>query len=269
MHQTTLPRIPGRDYAGVVVEASAEWKDKRVLGSGDGLGFTRDGSHAEFLVVPENSLVELPFSLSFEQGASIGVTYLTAWSALQIGALQTGESILITGVTGSVGSAAAQIARSKGARVLGTVRTMPEVTDEKREIADVWIDLSTTTVDAGVLAAAERGVDMVFDVVGGPLFLPCLKSLGHRGRQVAIASTGDGQVTFNLRDFYHREARLFGLDSLALGFKDCRDILAAVVPSIVSGAFRVPEFEVVPFADTVAAYKNTKPRKKPVIQMRG
>lgn len=269
MHQTTLPRIPGRDYAGVVVEGSAEWKDKRVVGSGDGLGFTRDGSHAEFLVVPENSLVELPLSLSFEQGASIGVTYLTAWSAVQIGALRAGETILITGATGSVGSAAAQIARSKGARVLGTVRTMAEVTDEDRELADIWIDLSNTTLDAGVLAAAERGVEMVLDVVGGPLFVPCLKSLAHGGRQVAIASPGDGQVTFNLRDFYHREARLFGLDSLALGFEDCRDILAAVVPSIASGAFRVPEFDVVPLAEALAAYKDTKPRKKPVIQMRG
>lgn len=109
---------------------------------------------------------------------------------------------------------------------------------------------------------------MVFDVVGGPLFVPCLKSLAHRGRQVAIASTGDGQVTFNLRDFYHREARLFGLDSLALGFEECREILAAVVPSIASGAFRVPEFDVVPFAAALAAYKDTKPRNKPVIQMR-
>jgi NADPH:quinone reductase len=62
-------------------------------------------------------------------------------------------------------------------------------------------------------ATAGHGADVVLDVVGGPLFEPCLKCLAHRGRQVAIASTGDMKVSFDLVDFYYREGRLFGVDT--------------------------------------------------------
>src|ERR1700728_2157030 len=110
MAQTTLPRVPGRDFAGVVVDVSAAWRGAEVLGSGDGLGFTRDGSHAELLAVPEEALVHKPSALSFEQAAAIGVPFMTAWSAL------------VTAAAAPVGAAACQIAHWRGARVIGTAR---------------------------------------------------------------------------------------------------------------------------------------------------
>src|SRR5277367_1816390 len=70
MHETSVPRIPGRDFAGIVVEGPSEWKGKKVFGSGGNLGFGRDGTHAEFLAVPIAALNPLPKNLNFEQAAA-------------------------------------------------------------------------------------------------------------------------------------------------------------------------------------------------------
>jgi Zn-dependent alcohol dehydrogenase len=89
--KSPLPRVPGRDYAGVVVAGDAE-KGLEVWGSGAGLGVTRDGAHAEYIVVPANSIAQKPPQLSMEQAAAVGIPYLTAWSALVVvGNIQAGE----------------------------------------------------------------------------------------------------------------------------------------------------------------------------------
>src|SRR5580700_10722356 len=76
MHETTLPRTPGRDFAGTVVQGPAEWMGRKVFGSGGDLGFARDGSHAEFVVVPQEAAVSMPAKLSFAQAAGVGLSYL-------------------------------------------------------------------------------------------------------------------------------------------------------------------------------------------------
>src|ERR1700722_5421572 len=105
MHETSVPRIPGRDFAGLVADGPEAWKGKAVFGSGGNLGFGRDGTHAEFVTVPVSALNPLPRNLTFEQAAAMGVAYLTAWVAVVSTAkIQAGETILITGTTGAVGS---------------------------------------------------------------------------------------------------------------------------------------------------------------------
>src|SRR5262249_12797801 len=121
--QTTVPRTPGRDFAGVVEAGPPEWAGREAFGTGGGLGFTRAGSRAEVLAVRVEGVVENPARLSFEEAAAVGVGYMTAWSALvAAGQLRSGETVLILGVTGAVGSAGAAIALSLGARLIGTVR---------------------------------------------------------------------------------------------------------------------------------------------------
>src|SRR5580658_8149573 len=124
MHGTTVPRTPGRDFSGIVQGGPKELTGKSVFGSGGDLGFGRDGSHAEFLTVPVCAVLPLPHNASFEQGAGIGVAYMTAWAALVNSAgVRKGETVLITGTNGNVGSIATRIAHRLGARVLGTVRS--------------------------------------------------------------------------------------------------------------------------------------------------
>src|SRR5271166_7189296 len=76
MSQTTLPRTPGRDYAGIVERGPREWIGAEVWGAGGDVGFTRDGTHAQYIAVPVASLRRKPSRLSFDQAATIGVTYM-------------------------------------------------------------------------------------------------------------------------------------------------------------------------------------------------
>jgi NADPH:quinone reductase-like Zn-dependent oxidoreductase len=119
MKQTTLPRIPGRDFAGVVEAGPADWIGAAVWGTGGDTGFTRDGTHAEMIAVPVASLRRKPEILSFDQAASVGVNYMAAWCGLEAAGLKTGETVLLIGAGGGVGGAAAQIAQRLGARVIG------------------------------------------------------------------------------------------------------------------------------------------------------
>src|SRR5271154_167633 len=115
---TTLPRTPGRDFAGVVVKA-AQHEGKEDWGSAPQLGIVRDGSHAEYVVVPDQVVSLKPKSLSLAQAAAIGVPFITAWTSVVSAAqIQAGETILIVGVAGAVGQAATQIANWKQARVI-------------------------------------------------------------------------------------------------------------------------------------------------------
>jgi NADPH:quinone reductase len=81
MHETTVPRTPGRDFADVVVGDADERAGQAVFGSGGNLGCGRDGSHAEYVAVPASAVLPLPRNLSFEQAAGIGIPYVTAWAA--------------------------------------------------------------------------------------------------------------------------------------------------------------------------------------------
>lgn len=92
MAETKTPRVPGRDFAGRVVSEGSLWEGKAVFGTGGDLGFGRDGSHAEFVAVPVEGLVEIPPEFSYEQAAAIGLEYLTAFAALvRTGVVQNGE----------------------------------------------------------------------------------------------------------------------------------------------------------------------------------
>jgi NADPH2:quinone reductase len=257
IHGTTVPRTPGRDFAGIVVEGPAPWVGKSVFGSGGNLGFGRDGSHAEFLALPAVAVLPLPGNASFEQGAGIGVAYMTAWAALVNSArVRKGETVLITGTTGNVGSIAARIAHRLGARVLGTVRSTADLAKVGDLPVGDWVDLQTTDLTDGVRAATGgRGVDVVFDVIGGAMFEKCLRSLSWHGRQVAIASSPDARVNFNLVDFYHNESRLLGVDSLKLGFEEAAEILRSLTPAIESGELPLPKVEVYPLAQAPELYR--------------
>ena len=207
--KASLPRVPGRDYAGVVVSGDG-WKGKEVWGTGAGLGVTRDGTHAQYLVVDLDWLSEKPSLLSMEQASAVGVPYLTAWSALVHAAeIQAGETVLITGALGAVGQAATQIAHWKKARVIGA-----DIFDKPSE-ADAFVNVKSKDLPAEVTALTDgKGVDLVLDAVGGPMFEPSLKSLRIGGRQVAITSVGSGRVEFNLVDFYRNLHRLIGVNTL-------------------------------------------------------
>lgn len=239
MHQTTLPRVPGRDYSGVVVDGPAEWMSKEVWGTGGDVGFTRDGSHAEFISVPRSSLVYKPKSLTHEQAGSAGVTFVTAWCAVsEYANLQAGETIAIIGSRGGVGRAAAYIAKHLGARVIGVNRISKNASDQGTRIEDLVLDaLDPQLPDLLRSANNGKGADVVLNAAGGPMFEIGLKLLAHRGRQVEITSPTERRVSFDMVDFYHNESRLIGLDTLKRDLDGCARILEKLADGFTSGAY--------------------------------
>lgn len=257
--QTVPPRIPGRDYAGVVLQGPPDWQGAAVWGTGGDVGFTRDGTHAQRLRVPVAALRRKPEALSFEQAAASGVTFLTAWIGLaEYAGLQAGETVAIIGITGGVGGAGAQIAHWRGARVIGLSRRVPAP-----GTLPEGVDL--LTVPAGQAAAAVRdctggrGVDVVLDCVGAAMFEPSLAMLAPRGRLVVLTSRGMRRVSFDLLDFYHNESRMLGVDSLARDLLGAAQVLDALAPGFEAGALRPPPIDAVMPLDAAAdAYRRVE-----------
>jgi NADPH:quinone reductase len=257
MHETTVPRIPGRDFAGIVVEGPDELIGQSVFGAGGNLGFGRDGSHAEYLVVPVKAALPLPKNLTFAEAAGIGIAYITAWEAMVNAAqIRAGETALILGAAGAVGSAAVRIAHKFGARVIGTSQKVSNLPPFSTLPVDEWIDLQAVDLVTGARKLTDgRGADVVFDVVGGPMFEKCLAALAWRGRQVAISSGSQPRVSFNLVDFYHNGSRLIGVDTLKVSFEEAAEILRQLIPGIESGVFLPLPAESFPLEDGLRVYR--------------
>lgn len=247
--KSPLPRTPGRDYAGVVVDG--EGTGREICGSGPAFGVERDGSHAQFVVIPAEWLADKPAVLSMEQAGSIGVPFLVAWHGLAEAArLERGETVLVTGAGGAVGRAVIQIAHWKGARVIGGDRT------ERPSEADLFVNMQThDLVEECKRATDGKGADIVYDTVGGPLFETCLKCLALHGRQIAITSVGDRRVSFDLVDFYHHELHLIGVDSMKFSGVDIARMVEALRSGFESGALKPYDIDTWPLERAIEAYE--------------
>jgi NADPH:quinone reductase-like Zn-dependent oxidoreductase len=261
--KASLPRTPGRDYAGTVVAGDGEGRE--VWGSGPGFGVERDGCHAEFVLTPAQWLADKPAHLSPEQASAIGVPFIVAWNGLvQRADVKSNETILVTGALGAVGRAVTQIAHWKGARVIGA-----DITERASE-CDTYINTKAQDLVSEVRAATNgKGVDLAYDTVGGPLFEQCLKSLRIGGRQVAIASAGERRVSFDLIDFYHNLTSLIGVDSLKLTGPEIAGIMDALKEGFELGTLKPYPIKTWPLRDAVAAYdavgKGAGPEKQILI----
>jgi NADPH:quinone reductase len=259
MEGTVLPRIPGRDFAGVVLSGPPEWEGAAVWGTGGDVGFTRDGSHAELMAVPVEALVRKPERLSFDEASSVGVNFVVGWcGAVETAQLTVDETIAIFGVSGGVGGAVAQIANALGARVIGVDRRKPDPDTPAAAVIDHFI---ASDPDADVGAEINRltggaGVEVVYDAVGGVTTPAALASLAHRGRLVVISVVGPSAVGIDLRDLYHNETRIYGCDSRKLTVSDSARRLETLVPYFESGEFRpLPVTASYPLIEGALAYQ--------------
>jgi NADPH2:quinone reductase len=183
-----LPFTLGVDFAGTVRSAP------------EGTGFAPGdrvaaclpyGGAAETVALGSDSVFHLPDALTFEQGAAIPMNYLTAQFALrERGQVVAGETVLVHGGAGGVGTATIQVAKGYGARTIAVVSSEEKAEVAKRAGAD-----ETVLVD-GFLAAVKEltgvGVDVVVDVVGGELFTDSLRALAPQGRLLVVGFAGGG-----------------------------------------------------------------------------
>jgi NADPH:quinone reductase len=259
MDWTVLPRTPGRDFAGVVVSGPPEWTGVPVWGTGGDIGFTRDGSHAEFIAVPVAALARKPERLSFDEASTVGVNFVVAWyGVVETAQLTSGETIAVFGVSGGVGGAVAQIARALGANVIGVDRRRPPPHTPAAAAIDDFIAFDPAADVAAAIKKRNggRGVDVVYDAVGGVTTQSALAALAHRGRLVVISAVGSPSVEVNLLDLYHNETRILGTDSGKLSVADSARRLEQMAPYFESGEFQpLPIATTYSLDDAPAAYQ--------------
>ena len=186
-----LPFVVGYEVAGTVEKLGPGSAQDGVQPGSRVLALTRFGGYSDLLVVPRNQVGLLPSSLTFEQGAAIPVNYLTAWLMLvHLGNLHRGEKVLIHAAGGGVGQAAVQIARWRGAEIIGTASQSKH---ERLRAAGVdhCIDYTRQDFAAEVDRITRgQGVEMVLDAVGGASFRKSYRVLAPLGRLFMFGAAG-------------------------------------------------------------------------------
>ncbi|MDH5618169.1 MAG: NADPH:quinone oxidoreductase family protein [Gammaproteobacteria bacterium] len=190
--RTPPPFIPGNEAAGVV---SAVGRNVTRFRVGDAIvGALRGGAFAEKSVVAEASAIALPASLSFEQGAAYSVAYGTSYHALKQGArLQPGETVLVLGAAGGVGYAAVEIAGAMGAHVIAAASSGDKLAFAREAGADELINYSEQPLKITAKTLTDgRGVDVVYDPVGGELAEQALRACAWHARFLVVGfASGD------------------------------------------------------------------------------
>jgi NADPH2:quinone reductase len=251
---TTLPRIPGRDFSGIIARGPSELVGAAVWGTGKELGFTRDGAHAEYVAIPLGGVSRKPEALSFEEAASVGVPYTTAWSALERCGVAAGQSVVVVGAAGAVGRAAMDLAAWRGAHVIGTVRRDEQKAAlEVRGARSVIVEHPAALAEA-ILGAFPRGADVVFDTTGAYL-AAAVPALVMEGRIAVIAAPRGGQVDLPVLSLYRRGGVVVGVNSLLYDTTACAKVLDRLATGFSLGKLAVPRgFRRTPFTEAVSAY---------------
>ncbi|WP_153138845.1 quinone oxidoreductase family protein [Paraburkholderia agricolaris] len=238
---TVLPRTPGRDFSGVVVDGPQAWLGAEVWGTGGDIGFTRDGTHAEFIKIPLTALSRKPATLSHAQASAIGVSFVVAWlGTVEYAHLQAGETITVIGAGGAVGGAVVQIAKARGARVIGVDRHPLSADTPAARLLDDYVPFDENVTARLKALTGGAGADVVYDTVGGVAFQTALSLVKRRGRVLEISATGQRRVEFDLIDFYHNETQLLGVDSAKLGVAESAPLMTALVEGFESGKLQGP-----------------------------
>ncbi|MGO4171877.1 quinone oxidoreductase family protein [Bosea sp. TAF32] len=258
MPYAVFPRTPGRDFAGKVIAGTEELLGKSVFGSSGDLGIRQDGSHASHLIVEADAVVEIPAGITMREAAGIGVPFVTAWEGLRRAGLpKSGETVLILGLNGKVGQAAAQIASWRGARVIGVVRREEPYAGHASTPVEV-VSASGTDVPARVRElTGGKGADIVFNTVGDPFYEIGQKSMAVGGRAIFIAVI-DRFVTFDILAFYKGQHTYVGIDTIALNSVAAGAILRDLAPGFAEGflkPFPIKDSAVYPLEQAHAAYQ--------------
>lgn len=243
-HPFPLPMVPGCDGAGVVdalgagatgcavgdrvalapgiscgiCRACASGRDPLCAAYGI-LGETRDGTDAEYVVVPDANLLPMPGSMSFATAAAAPLAFLTAWAMLVDRAgLRPGETLLVQAGASGVGSAAIQIGRLWGARVFATGTTA----EKRARCLELGAELAFDSSRPGTAKEVKRatggsGAEVVFEHVGAATFEESMRSLGKAGRLVTCGATTGHQVRIDLRHVFFKSLSILGSTMGGLG----------------------------------------------------
>jgi NADPH2:quinone reductase len=233
-----LPFVPGSEVAGTVRSAPAGAGVKE----GDRVAaFCALGGFAEVAVAPEFLTFPLPDALDFAQGAGLILNYHTAWFALKLrGRLAAGDTVLVHGAAGGVGTAALQVGKGLGARTIAVVSSAAKEEVARAAGADEVVRSDGPWKDEAK-ELSGGGVDVVLDPVGGDRFLDSLRALGEGGRLVVVGFTGGSipEVKVNRLLLNNTEVVGAGWGAFVMPKPDLnREIGAAINALVEAGSVR-------------------------------
>lgn len=270
-----LPHIPGSDIAGEIAKIGADATNVRVgqkvvlaplvscgkcpaclagldnyCRQATNLGYMIDGGCAEFVRAPEVNCLPYPENLKWEEAAAITLVFQTAWHMLITRAqLQPGEDVLILGAGSGVGSAAIQIAKFFGARVIATAGSNEKLAKAKELGADHLINHKSQKIrDEVRRITSKRGVDVVFEHVGTATWEDSLASLAPAGRLVTCGATTGYDAKVDLRFLFSRQLSLLG------SYMGTKSELQTVMKLVASGRLKPVVDRVFPLAEAAAAH---------------
>jgi len=237
---TTVPRVPGRDFAGVVVEGPQELLGLNVFGSGKEIGFTQNGSHAQYLALDANSVCPKPDNLSFIQAASLGVPFITAYFGIENTRVRENSKVVIIGASGAVGFAASQLARQKGAQVLCVLRDALKARELEQLGFTTHLIHENDKLEDVVHGHFKEGADVIFDTTG-MWIAQSVNALSTYGRLACIVVPGEGLVNISVRDLYRVGGEIIGVNSLLYSAKACAEVFKQLAPSFTKGDLMPPQ----------------------------
>jgi NADPH:quinone reductase-like Zn-dependent oxidoreductase len=176
------------------------------------LGVTSWGGYAEYVKCRPNHLIRIPDALSFEDAVAGQIPFATAWEALvEVAQIRAGESVLITAAGGGVGSAAVQIARLAGARVIAAAGSDDKLEKARALGADEVINYTTQDIGAACRELTDgRGVDAVLEMIGGRILKQSIDALAQGGRMAIIGAHGGEQVDIDVVEFFRKHITVHG-----------------------------------------------------------
>ncbi|AHK47375.1 Qor; quinone oxidoreductase (plasmid) [Ensifer adhaerens OV14] len=216
MPHAIWPRIPGRDFGGIVHEGPSSMIGLEIWGGGGELGITQDGSHAKWMVLDQKAVRAKPANFTMEEAGSIGVPFITAYEGLrEAGGVQPTDVVLVCGGNGKVGQAAIQLATMAGARVFAVEYNEQPLMAHTNGPVEM---LNSAKDDVAAIIREKtggHGADIVFNTVGSPYFEIANKAMAKQARQIFI-STFDRAVPFDIFNFFRGRHKYIGIDTLAL-----------------------------------------------------
>lgn len=234
---TTYPRTLGRDFAGTVVDGPSKLIGKDVFGtSGNTFSFTEDGAQAEYAVLNFDAIAQKPPQISFEQAALLGTPATTARITLKRANIAPGETVLVLGATGAVGSWVMQLAHANGCKTIGVGRHGTDI--------DSTAD---PTLSKAKQLTSGKGPDFAIDTIGDlSLTRAAMEVLAPSGRLCTITAprSGNKELAVDITSLYRRQISLIGCNSLAYSQANMAKMLTQdLVPFIESGKVKAPELD--------------------------
>lgn len=249
-----FPHVPGNDAAGIV-EAIGE--DVKTFKTGDRVYVAGSvaGSYAELVLAEERNAHLLPAMITFEQGATLGVPYATAYRALHIrGQVKPSEVVLVQGASGSVGSAAVQMARAFGARVIGTAGSAEGLHQIREQGAHAAFNYKNPEHTQQIVDyTGGAGVALILEILANANLDRDLKMLAKRGRVVVIGSRG--KIEIDPRDTMARDADIRGMSLNHADAAELAGIHAAIGAGLENGTLRPIVGAKLPLASAAKAHQ--------------